>query len=512
MSTRFNYKFAQRTGFIEPPALGSQMKKAVVATEVNIVSISNSLVGERWLFAGLLVIVALTPLPLGSNLPFPMAMLCLCSGFLLISWTVLWGFKYTTLHLHSSDLKWALYGYGAVCLWIGIQWAPMMPTALSDPVWQSAAKLIEVDIEATLSVNPNATLSVLMHFLAYGSIFWLSFQMTRSSERAWALIRAVAYISCAYAIYGIVIYMAGNEWVVIYPKTSYLDSLTGTFVNRNSYATNAGLALLCATALLLDHMKPYFALKHPIRAKLVIIVEELVSKSALKTLAVLSIAISLLLSASRAGIFSSGVGLIVLILIFLGQKRLRVRHLIYAALVSAMLASTLIAVSGNSLSKRMGSDDIDTSFAFRNYMYGLTWDAIKASPLKGTGLGTYADVIPAFKEDRFDAPTQRWDKAHNTYLENALELGLPAATTLNLSIFLVALIAAGGISRRRRDKLIPALGVCATVLVALHSLVDFSLQIPAVAILYACIMGVAASQSWSASASNASQTEAAPTP
>lgn len=319
------------------------------------------------------------------------------------------------------------------------------------------------------------------------------------------LIRAIAYIGSAYAIYGIVIYMAGNEWVTIYPKTAYLDSLTSTFVNRNSYATFAGLGLLCATALLLNHMKPYFALKHPIRAKLVIIVEELVAKSALKTLAVLSIVISLLLSASRAGILSSAVGLIALLLIYLSQQRSRARHTIYALATMTFVASILVAISGNYFSKRMDSEGIDNSFAFRNYMYAVTWEAIKSSPLKGTGFGTYADVIPAYKEDRIGAPLQRWDKAHNTYLENALELGLPAAALLNLSIVFIALIAARGISRRRRDKLIPALGVCATTLVGLHSLVDFSLQIPAVTILYCSIMGMAASQSWGSSASNSNR-------
>ena len=467
---------------------------------------------ERGTFRALICILTVAPLPLGSNSPLSVALIALVAGIALVFWAVSLGFGKASVHAATKAIKWPVLIYLIVCLWALIQWSPLTPSLFADPIWRSTSELLSIPLQSHISVNPDATIAGLVNLLLYGSVFWLAFQTTQSSDRAWAAIRAIAYIGCAYAIYGIVIYVVGNEWVVIYPKTSYLDSLTSTFVNRNSYATYAGLTLLCSTALLLDHMKPYFALKHPIRAKLVILVEELVSKSALKTLAVLSIAISLLLSASRAGIFSSGVGLIVLILIFLSQKRLEVRHLICAALVSAILASTLFAVSGNSLSKRMSSDDVDTSFTFRNYMYGLTWDAIKASPLKGTGLGTYADVIPAYKEDRPGAPVERWDKAHNTYLENALELGLPAATMLNLSIFMVALIAAGGISRRRRDKLIPALGVCATVLVALHSLVDFSLQIPAVAILYACIMGVAASQSWSATASIASQPEAAPTP
>jgi len=52
---------------------------------------------------------------------------------------------------------------------------------------------------------------------------------------------------------------------------------------------------------------------------------------------------------------------------------------------------------------------------------------------------------------------------------------------------------------RRRDWLYPAIGVAATILVAIHSFVDFSLQIPAVAFVYATIMGVAVAQAFSSS-------------
>ena len=57
---------------------------------------------------------------------------------------------------------------------------------------------------------------------------------------------------------------------------------------------------------------------------------------------------------------------------------------------------------------------------------------------------------------------------------------------------------AGGACRRRhRDWVYPATGVAASVLVGLHAMLDFSLQLPAVAILYACIMGIACAQSFS---------------
>ena len=54
-----------------------------------------------------------------------------------------------------------------------------------------------------------------------------------------------------------------------------------------------------------------------------------------------------------------------------------------------------------------------------------------------------------------------------------------------------------GVRRRRRDWIFPAVGLAASVLVAVHSLFDFSLQMPAVAITYACLRGAACAQSTS---------------
>lgn len=425
-----------------------------------------------------------------------MSLLGFCLGLLLISWSANWLLNRTSIHPHIKDLKWALLSYSIVCLWIFVQAAQWAPAWLADPAWQSAGKILNTNLSGHLSVNPNATLKGAAHLLVYASVFWLTFHLTRTSERAWATIHAITWIGCAYALYGVAVYMAGNDWIVIYPKWAYRESLTSTFVNRNSYATFAGLTLLCAIAAWLNHFKAFFALKHPLRSKIVLIVEEIFAKAGFKTFAVIAIAMALLLSASRGGVASSSIGLLVLGLLHLRQKRLSLKQL-GVLLASSVLAATIIfSASGNHLSKRLPNEQIDSSFESRNEIYQTTWGAIMVSPWKGTGFGTFENVFPAFRAADTDVLVL-WDKAHNTYLENALELGLPAAFLLNLAIALVAFQCLRGAIIRKRDKLLPTLGVSATVLVGLHSLVDFSLQIPAVSILYACIMGLATSQSWS---------------
>jgi O-antigen ligase len=83
--------------------------------------------------------------------------------------------------------------------------------------------------------------------------------------------------------------------------------------------------------------------------------------------------------------------------------------------------------------------------------------------------------------------------AHNTYLEHLVELGVPA-TLFYAGPLLLFGYCLRGLFVRRRDQLFPLVAVGATVLVALHALVDFSLQIPAVAVTYAALLGIGVAQ------------------
>ena len=470
----------------------------------NIASTSRPTDNDKWLFYALLLVTSLAPLPFGSNRPLSAAILVFCLAILLATWAVMFMGSKTSLHDRFDALKIPALLYGAVCIWIIIQWAPLN-TRFADPIWIETSKQLGIELSQRLTVNPYATLTGLSHLLAYAGVFWLSFHLARTSQRAWLAIRVLSTVGAIYATYGIIVFISGNNWILIYPKWAYQDSLTSVFVNRNSYATFAGLSLLCAVTATLARIEDFLSLKHNWRSKLLFIAEELFSKSAWKLYTLIVLAVSLILSGSRAGIASSFLGLLVVVAIFFLQNRIRRQTQIWfatASIVSIFLFT--LVVSGSLLKQRFELNDLESSFSIRADMYEKTIDAIAAAPLTGTGFGTYADVIPAYKSGGKNAALEMWDKAHNTYLENALELGLPAAIFLNLSIFWLAAYCINGSRTRRRNKLLPTLGVGATILVGCHALVDFSLQIPAVAVLYACIIGVATAQSWRTSEIKAS--------
>jgi O-antigen ligase len=86
------------------------------------------------------------------------------------------------------------------------------------------------------------------------------------------------------------------------------------------------------------------------------------------------------------------------------------------------------------------------------------------------------------------------DKAHNTYLELALEGGIPVAAALTAC---VAALAAPCLLAlwRRRSLAFGLTGTVAAIGVGVHALFDFSLQMPAVAVSFLALLGACAAQS-----------------
>ncbi|MSO80758.1 MAG: hypothetical protein EXQ97_03830 [Alphaproteobacteria bacterium] len=88
-------------------------------------------------------------------------------------------------------------------------------------------------------------------------------------------------------------------------------------------------------------------------------------------------------------------------------------------------------------------------------------------------------------------------QAHNSYLELALEGGLPSAIALHAALAWLIAFTIGGVARRRVDGFVPVVTLADSVLLAVHALVDFSLQIPAIAATWAILLGIGCPQSLS---------------
>lgn len=473
---------------------------------------SASSLGPRLIFAGLVAVVALAPLPLGSNRPLPAALLLAATGALLIAWAAVALFSREDLRMGSlRALALPALLYALVIAWVFFQ-ALTLPPALggllqswSDPLWREASAALGLDLPPHISISPAATLEGGFRLIAYAGLFWLAFQLARDPARAAQARNVIIAVGGAYSLYGLFALFGGEAWLLGTIGARPDQSLTSSFVNRNSYATFAGLTLLAALSLFLERIRHLVTLEGSLKRKAALIIEHVVFQSRFLTAAILTITLALFLTTSRGGIFASLFALGALILLQLPRRGAKGRQPL--GLVSLVILGIAVVAGGGNFLDRLERQGLSLETDLRSTLFSTTIEAIKTAPLKGTGFGTYREAIEPY---RANDPNifALWEKAHNTYLENALELGLPAALALNIAILLIASVAYRGVRERKRHKSFPALGVAATLLVGLHALVDFSLQIPAVAVLYAFMMGLAAAQSSRPGTRPTSQTEA----
>jgi O-antigen ligase len=130
----------------------------------------------------------------------------------------------------------------------------------------------------------------------------------------------------------------------------------------------------------------------------------------------------------------------------------------------------------------------------RPIVYVLTLGAIENNFWTGTGLGTFN---PGFLMYSNSTLGLAYDRAHNDYLEAAFELGVPAALIQIASIAWVVLMCLRGYFIRHRDRNYPLIAVGLTTIVAAHATLDFSLQVPAVAMTFAILLGTGFAQAFS---------------
>ena len=374
--------------------------------------------------------------------------------------------------------------------WAALQSLSITPQAWHHPLWQSAAEVLGMELAGSISLNPANTLSALMRLLSYGGIFWLSLQYSRDPAHAGQVFLALAVAGLAYGAYGLVVQFSGYQTILWYDKFAYIGDLTSTFVNRNSFATYTGLTLLCTTGLLFNIVTTELE-RGNLLDQFLQIIDLMTPRNWMLLVAWITGMTALILTHSRGGFLSTGLGIIALVTALGLTRAVKARYAVIIGAITVFAGLVFFAASGDVLDKRLADTSRDREERLK--VYELTLDAIQSAPMLGTGYGSFAEVFRFYRRDDFD---QLYVKAHNTYLENALELGIPAAFALFAAFAGMALLTYKGLRARRRAVIYPCTGFAATILVAANSMIDFSLQIPAVAATYALLMGAACAQSW----------------
>ena len=131
--------------------------------------------------------------------------------------------------------------------------------------------------------------------------------------------------------------------------------------------------------------------------------------------------------------------------------------------------------------------------------FGSTINAIRDNWLLRTGFGAFQDVFPVYRTP-IAPDIRRLGESHDFFLEGYLGLGLPFAVAMAIGYFVLIGALTRGVMTRHRYRYVPVMGLGALILVSLHSIVDFSLQIPGLGVYFAAVIAAAVTVSLGRSA------------
>lgn len=443
------------------------------------------------LFRTFLFIISLSPLFFGTNRPCSWsiyAFLIAGIGILYFANSLL---QHKEFEILIKPIKYPLLLILVPIIWIFVQISIWAPSSWVHPFWGMTAQQLPIPVTPTISLSPAESMTALMKLTSYLLVFFLSFQFNRYSEKAIFTFKMTAYVGTAYAVYGLYAFWTGDNILLGFDNSAYKGNVRSTFVNRNSYATYAGLCLLALLPLLLERVKgsliyginSYYGLQY--------FIENFIIRAWLPILMGTTIFFALFLSHSRGGFLSTLLAIVVFFSSLYLAGKLKKGKALPALLLILCIIGVSFWSSGEVLIERI--DQISLENNGRLEVYRILDEAIAENYWLGTGYGSFEKSFRLYRDEAIKKAGYR--SAHNSYLENMFELGVIQACALFGSIFLVAITCLQGIWKRHRNWAYPAVGFSATVLVATHALVDFSLQIPAVAYIYALLVGAALAQS-----------------
>lgn len=416
----------------------------------------------------LLLLVGLSPLPLGSNRPAFWAAWGVALGVIGLVYFLSQRAQDSALRIGPRHLPELTILFIVLLLFVAVQVLPLGGLGYS-PI-QTFPRGLQLSA-SSISLDPATTSLTLLQFASYGLLALLFLQVGYRNSRADRVLNAIFAIIVAYGLLGIVLQGQLGALLGI-PGSGGIA--TGPFVNRNSYATYLAFGLAIGVALAIGQLERGESRRKRHRR---------VATLALIGVGLFVIGAALVATQSRMGFVAGLVGALSVTLLALAGRRLGTG--IWLGILAALLLGTvgMLALNGSGLLERLGS--LETAGDVRADLYRQVWQMILSSPLVGYGGGTFEGAFPLFHQLPV-SPDVVWNKAHSTYFALWAEFGFIFGS---LPLIIVLAVAIRLLAARPSGPRLAAIGVI--VVAAVHSSVDFSLEIEAVAFVFVAIVFLA---------------------
>jgi len=150
-----------------------------------------------------------------------------------------------------------------------------------------------------------------------------------------------------------------------------------------------------------------------------------------------------------------------------------------------LIAAIVVGLGNDLVLRRVAALDQDVDV--RSVIFAVHWRAFLDAPLWGSGLGSFTDVNSYLMSAETYEELWSIRATHNVYLQWLQEAGLIGSAPMFGLVIMAAALRAGTLSRG--SWALRAL-VAANVVVLVHGLTDFALQVPSIAAMWALLLGV----------------------
>ena len=362
-----------------------------------------------------------------------------------------------------------------LALWTLLQCVPLPPWLLlrlspgSAEIWRNALALAgEARSWAPLSLAPGQTLMEAAKWGGYAGLCLLGAWWARHrglSLLCWAVVGLSLTVGAVTVLHGLL--DARTIFGIYTPIHNFPRWTRGPLLNVNHLSAYLSLGFYAALALLLGERSP-----------------SLRSAAALLASAA-ALVVGVVALASRAAVVSLALGGLLMPVVLLEGtqgKRLQQRRQLQQKTLVTLLGVFGVGIAlalygfGDGISKGLGEKNFSKIQTARDSL-GM----IRDFWLTGVGRGAFEGAFFRYKSP---GDHEAWARPENLLAQWASEWGLPAAL-LALSALLLALARARG-WRASRTARILALGL---LMLVIHNLLDFNLEVPAVAGLAAVLLG-----------------------
>jgi len=430
----------------------------------------------------LLGLIALMPLPFGGWRDWTVTLVALLTaGYLLVVAVAVLAGRARLDRLTIAAVP-AVF-YALALIWAALQTSDLpFLRPLWHPIWGEVETALGVPVRGSISVDRFETWRRVISLGNYAGILMLGLYAIADVRVARMMVRVLVYAATAYTLYGLAVEFTGAGVTLWYEKAErFRDVLTSTFKNRNNFAAYSGMALIAATALFLNDASN--RRQTATRQATIVLIDRIWGLSWPLIMCAAIIATALLLTQSRAGLVSTMIGIVVLCGIVFLTPRIRPLRPRWLLIIGFVMFSVLLVMSGGHTAERIvvGLDADDERFlvipaviqGIRDFLWG------------GTGLGSFEDVHRLYRDAGVET---LFSQAHSDPLELTLELGLPAAAAMLFALAWLVGLCFRELRARRRGAIFPCIAVAVTIQLGLHSLVDFSMQVPAVMVAYMILL------------------------